>query len=70
VRVVFAAREVLAADAANLPPTTCERAGERRRLMSTHRHQAFVALRLNGVRQESGLADRIVSTTEARRVIR
>ena len=38
--------------------------------MSTHRHQAFVALRLNGARQESGLADGIVSTTDARRVIR
>jgi len=74
VRVVFAAREVLAADAANLPPTTCERAGEMRRLMSTHRHQAFVAFRLNAravtATPDSGSADGIVSTTEARRVIR
>jgi hypothetical protein len=70
VRVVFAAREVLAADAANLPPTTCERAGERRRLMSTHRRQAFVALRLSGARPVPGLMDGIVSTTDARRVIR
>jgi len=68
--VVFAAREVLAADAANLPPITCERAGERRRSMSIHRHQAFVAFRLNGARPDSGSADGIVSTTEARRVIR
>ena len=38
--------------------------------MSIHRHQAFVAFRLNGARPESGLADGKVSTTEARRVIR
>ena len=59
------AREVLAADAANLPPTTCERAGERRRSMPTHRHQALVAFGLNAravtARQESGLTDRVVS---------
>ena len=38
--------------------------------MSTHRRQAFVALRLSGARPVPGLMDGIVSTTEARRVIR
>ena len=37
--------------------------------MSIHRHQAFVAFRLNGARPESGLADGINSIAHGRWVI-
>jgi hypothetical protein len=63
-----------AADAANLPPTPGDRAGERRRSMPTHRHQQFVAFGLNALAatamQGSGLTDGIALDRDARRVIR
>ena len=73
-RVVLPPVRFSPADAANLPPTTCDRAGERTRSMATHRHQQFVAFRLNAravkARQESGSAHGIGSIADARPVIR
>jgi len=51
------AREVLLADAVNLSPNTCDRAGEGRRSMSARRYEGLSALsERNGRAHEDGSA--------------